>query len=166
MTSAAPALRPYLAADAPALAEIFQASVEALTGEDYDEAQQAAWAAAADDVPAFAARLAGQLTIVAVRDGGPVGFASLKGAATIDMIYVDPAAVGQGIGTLLCSALEKLAASRGATKLSADVSDTAEPFFRARGYAPQRRNTVPVGGEWLANTTMEKRLASAQENPR
>ena len=45
MTAAAPAaLRPYLPRDAPALAEIFQASVEELTGEDYSEAQQAAWA--------------------------------------------------------------------------------------------------------------------------
>ena len=166
MTSAAAALRPYLAADAPVLAEIFQSSVEELTGEDYDEAQQAAWAGAADDLAAFAARLAGQLTLVAVRGGNPVGFASLKGTDEIDMLYVDPAAAGQGIGTLLSSALERLAASRGATRLVADVSDTAEPFFRARGYLPQRRNTVPLGGEWLANTTMEKRLAPVQETRR
>ena len=38
-----PALRPFLAADAPVLAEIFRASIEELTGEDYSAAQQAAW---------------------------------------------------------------------------------------------------------------------------
>jgi putative acetyltransferase len=44
-----------------------------------------------------------------------------------------------------------------------DASDTAEPFFRKRGFQPQRRNTVPLAGEWLANTTMDKRLAPAGE---
>ena len=39
-----PALRPFLPSDAPVLAEIFQASVEELTEDDYSEAQAAAWA--------------------------------------------------------------------------------------------------------------------------
>ena len=43
------ALRPFLPADAPLLAEIFRASIEELTADDYSEAQQEAWAAAADD---------------------------------------------------------------------------------------------------------------------
>ena len=51
MARAAPdfALRPFLPADAPLLAEIFRASIEELTEDDYSEAQQEAWAAAADD---------------------------------------------------------------------------------------------------------------------
>ena len=40
-----PALRPYLAADTPLLAAIFVAAIEELTGDDYNEAQQEAWAA-------------------------------------------------------------------------------------------------------------------------
>ena len=35
-----PALRPYLASDAPMLATIFVAAIEELTGDDYSEAQQ------------------------------------------------------------------------------------------------------------------------------
>ena len=41
-----PALRPFLAEDTPVLAAIFIASIEGLTGDDYSEAQQEAWAAA------------------------------------------------------------------------------------------------------------------------
>ena len=37
------AMRPFLAADTPLLAEIFRASIEELTGDDYSEAQQEAW---------------------------------------------------------------------------------------------------------------------------
>ncbi len=43
------ALRPMLPTDAPFLAEIFRASIEDLTADDYSAAQQEAWAAAADD---------------------------------------------------------------------------------------------------------------------
>jgi putative acetyltransferase len=59
---------------------------------------------------------------------------------------------------MLIDALEKLAASRGAARLTADVSDSAQDFFRRRGFLATQRNTVELGGEWLANTTMEKRL--------
>jgi putative acetyltransferase len=151
-------LRPYLAADAPLLAEIFRASVEELTGDDYDPGQQAAWAATADDESAFAARLAGALTLVATMQGAPVGFASLAGAEQIDMLYVHPAAARQGVAAALVDALEKLAAGRGAKRLTADASDTAVGFFEHRGYVPLQRNTVHRNGEWLANTTVEKKL--------
>jgi len=157
-----PALRPFLPADAPVLAEIFQASVEELTGEDYSEAQQAAWASLADDVEEFGARLAEGLTLVATIGGSTVGFGSLKGSDHIDLLYVHPAAAGQGVGTLLVEALEKLAGARGAKRLTADVSDTARGFFETRGYEAQRRNTLSIGDEWLGNTTMEKRLAPAE----
>jgi putative acetyltransferase len=163
---ARPALRPFLPADTPVLAEIFQASVEELTGDDYSEAQRAAWAAEADDLPAFGARLSQNLTLVATMGGAPVGFASLKGTDRIEMLYVHPDAAGRGVGTLLYDALEKLAGARKATRLVADVSDSAEDFFRRRGFVPQRRNSVPLGDEWLATTTMEKRLASNDEGRR
>ena len=154
------ALRPYLPADAPVLAEIFRASIEELTAEDYDAAQQDAWAAAADDEEAFAQKLAGELTLVATLAGSAVGFASLEDNARIDMLYVHPAAAGHGIGTMLVDALEKLAAARGVTRLSVDASDTARRFFEKRGYVAQQRNTVSRGGEWLANTTMTKDLGT------
>ncbi len=155
-----PGLRPFLPADAPVLAEIFQASIEELTEDDYSEAQRAAWASQADDEAAFSARLAANLTLVATLEGTPVGFLSLKGADQIEMLYVHPGAVGNGVATLLYEAIEKLARARGAKRLVADVSDTAEEFFRRRDFQPQRRNSTPVGDEWLATTTMEKRLAA------
>jgi putative acetyltransferase len=150
------ALRPFLIEDTPLLAEIFRASIDELAADDYGEGARQAWAAAADDQEAFAKRLRDQLTLVATMNGSPVGFASLANNETIDLIYVHPAAAGQGAGTMLVDALEKLSVARGAKRLTADVSDTAEDFFRKRGFVPRQRNTVLRGGEWLANTTMDK----------
>jgi putative acetyltransferase len=155
-----PALRPYLAADAPMLAVIFTAAVQELTGDDYSEAQQEAWASAADDEAALGKKLAGQLTLIATLQNSPVGFASLKGADEIDMLYVHPSVAGQGVASMLCDALEKLAGGRGAKKLTVDASDNASEFFRKRGYVATQRNSVTVQGEWLANTTMQKTLDS------
>ena len=67
-------------------------------------------------------------------NGSPVGFASLANNETIDLLYVHPAAAGQGAGTMLVDALEKLGAARGAKRLTADVSDTAQDFFKKRGF--------------------------------
>jgi putative acetyltransferase len=154
-----PALRPFLATDTPVLAAIFASAIEELTGEDYNEAQQQAWASAADDEEKFGKRLASELTLIATLQNSPVGFAALKGADHIDMLYVHPSAVGQGVASMLIEALEKLAGGRGAKSLTVDASDNAEGFFLKRGYVGKQRNTVTVNGEWLANTTMQKTLA-------
>jgi putative acetyltransferase len=156
------ALRPYLPADLTVVAEIFCASIEELTGDDYSAAQQEAWVSAVDDEEAFAERLASGLTLVATMNGAPVGFASLEEPDHLDLLYVHPTVAGQGVGTMLVEALEKLAAARGASRLTADVSDSALDFFSRRGFKAQQRNTVERAGEWLANTTMEKKLVASQ----
>lgn len=152
------AMRPMLPTDVPLLAEIFRAAIEELAADDYSETQQEAWASIADNEEAFGVKLARELTLVATYGGAAVGFASLADNRRIDMLYVHPAAAGQGAGAILCDALEKLAGARGAKEITVDASDAARGFFEKRGYSAQSRNTVSLGGEWLANTTMTKLL--------
>lgn len=154
-----PGLRPFLPDDVPMLAAIFAASIQELTGDDYSEAQQEAWMAAAE-TEEFGKRLAADLTLIATLDGSPVGFASLRGTDHIRMLYVHPAVGRRGIATMLVDALEKLAGGRGAAALTVDASDTAQNFFAKRGYTAQQRNSVTINDEWLANTTMKKTLGA------
>ncbi len=156
----AAALRPALPGDLPVLAAIAEAAILELTGEDYDSDQQEAWAAAASDVEALAARLKDQLTLIATRDGEPVGFIALADNKLIDMLYVRPDVAGEGVGALLYDAIERLAGARGAKSLTVEASDTALDFFGKRGFTPKQRNTLSLGGVWLANTTMEKPLGA------
>jgi putative acetyltransferase len=151
-------LRPFLPADTPMLAVIFVAAIQELTGDDYGEAQQEAWAAVAEDEVEFGRKLASELTLIATVQNAPVGFAAMKDNNHIDMLYVHPSVAGQGVGAMLCDALEKLASARGTKALSVDASDNASEFFRKRGYVARQRNSVTVNGEWLANTTMQKAL--------
>jgi putative acetyltransferase len=161
-------LRPFLPGDTMALRELFAQSIEELTQDDYDEDQRIAWASAAEDAEAFSARLAQSLTLVVQLDGEYLGFASLKDNKTIDMLYVHPYYAGEGVGTALVTALEKIASARGAETLSADASDTAQEFFVRRGFEAMQRNSIPIDDQWLSNTTMTKRLkpaASSTEAP-
>jgi putative acetyltransferase len=156
-------LRPYLQSDAERCAEIFRASIEELASEDYSPDQCAAWAVGADELAGFAKRLAGALTLVALVEGQPAGFASLKGADALDMVYVDPPYARRGVGTALLDALVKLATARGAKIVTSDVSDTARPLFERLGFRAQRRNLVQLDQEWLANTTMTRNVAPQGE---
>ena len=101
------ALRPFLPADVPMLAEIFRASIEELTADDYSESQREAWAAMAEDEAAFGARLAKALTSapwMARRSASPRS----RVLKRVAMLYVHPAAAGHGVGSMLIDALEKL----------------------------------------------------------
>jgi putative acetyltransferase len=152
------ALRPYLPTDVPVLAEIFRASVEELTEDDYNPAQQEAWASTADDIETFAERLTKHLALIATMEGSPVGFISLDTPTEIGLFYVHPAVAGHGAGSMLYDAVEKISASRGTAHLTVDASDTAREFFAHRGFSAEQRNSVSVGNEWLSNTTMKKKL--------
>lgn len=154
-------LRPYVPADLMPLRELFAQAVEELTQDDYDEEKRLAWISTVEDAPAFGKRLATMLTLVVQVKGEYAGFAALRDNSHIDMLFVHPYFVGQGIGTTLADALERIAAARGTEAVTVDASETAEPFFEERGYVPFRRNSVPIDDQWLANTTMRKALVPA-----
>ena len=157
-------LRPYVAGDARRCADIFRSSIEELAAEEYDADQREAWASVAGDDD-FAARLADGLTLIAVIDGAAAGFASLEGGDVIGMLYVDPEFAGRGAGRALIDALTKLAAARGAKRLTAEASEGAKPLFERLGFTAERRNLVRVSDEWLANTTMAKSLSAEPAPP-
>lgn len=153
-------LRPMLPRDVDELRELFVQSIDVLTQDDYDEDQRLAWAGCAGDKDAFAKRLMTATTLVVERDGALLGFASLKGNAEIDMLYVHPYAVGEGVATTLVKALETLARGRGTETITVDSSETAVEFFETRGYTGLRRNSVNIDDQWLTNTTMTKPLVT------
>lgn len=160
MTPAYP-LRPFMPADTIALRELFAQSIEELTQDDYNEEQRVAWASAAEDAQAFAARLGAMVTLIVNVEGEYYGFGALKDNSRLDMLYVHPYHAREGVGTALADALERLALARGAEVITVEASETAEPFFEGRGYIAVQRNSVPIDDVWLTNTTMTKALKTS-----
>ena len=127
----APAIRRAFPTDAAALSDL---AVRAKGHWGYDATFMAACRAeltlCADDlvsVPTF------------VYDGsdGPVGFYRLlvlgNGVADLDALFVDPAAIGGGVGKLLWAHAVAQAAALGCTELTVQSDPYAEGFYRAMG---------------------------------
>ena len=79
-------------------------------------------------------RLKSKNPYVAVIDQKIVGFAELEADGHIDYFYCHQAYQAQGIGTALLKTLESEARKKELGSLYAEVSVTAYPFFRAKGF--------------------------------
>ncbi|ONK11033.1 GNAT family N-acetyltransferase [Streptomyces sp. MP131-18] len=82
-------------------------------------------------------------TTVAEREGRAIGFATLDGEppeGELGMLFVDPLAIGQGVGRLLFNHTLDAARGLGFTRLTLSADPNAEPFYRLMG-------AVRVGSE-------------------
>ncbi|WP_109479487.1 GNAT family N-acetyltransferase [Paraburkholderia sp. C35] len=157
--SASFVIRPFQDADAVPLATLFRDAVRAAAG--YDTSARTAWAAAADDADAFGARLARGVTLVAMRGDLPAGFGQLHPTHHIEMLYVGPAFMGQGLAAVLLARLEAQARAAGALELTADVSISARRAFERAGFAVEMEESVTRNGVSLRRFRMTKPLAAA-----
>jgi GNAT superfamily N-acetyltransferase len=99
--------------------------------------------------------------MVADRDGHVLGFTTLEGApptGVLGMMFVDPRAIGQGIGRLLFE--HTIAAGRdlGFTQLTIDADPNAEPFYSAMGAV--RVGNVPSGS--IAGRVLPQMVVTVQ----
>jgi GNAT superfamily N-acetyltransferase len=78
----------------------------------------------------------GRTLVAADGDGTPLGFALLAGDAPVGelaMLFVEPSAIGQGIGGRLYRELLTLAREAGFTHLTIDADPQAADFYAAQG---------------------------------
>lgn len=158
-------LRPFRAADASLLADLYARSVRHFGPRGYTPAQVAAWAETAD-AGALAARLGdGRWTAVAVdANNAPLGFVDLAVQADdsrhghIDLLYIAPEAAGTGLGTQLLAAVTAQARQVGLTQLSVHASELARPLFLRHGFRELRRNDLRLGEVAIHNYRLEKTL--------
>ena len=158
------ALRPLLPADVPLLREIFRDSIEELTGDDYTEAQQEAWASAADDEAAFGKKLAG--AIDAGRHHGRLAGRLCLARRQGQDRHALRASGGGGAGHRRHA--DRRAGEARRRPRRGQAHRRCQRHARAassRSAAMSRSSATPctVGDEWLANTTLSKQLAAKRE---
>lgn len=88
------------------------------------------------------AELADRRTAVAEREGAVVGFTTVEGEpphGVLGMMFVDPEAIGQGIGRLLFAHAVRTARTSGFSQLTIDADPNAERFYEAMGAIPVGR---------------------------
>lgn len=151
--------------DEAALRALFHASVHGLAGDHYTPEQLAAWAPPDYDAEQWAAYIRANQPFVAEAEGGVIaGYTDLQPSGLIDHFFVAPAFSGQGVARALMAHVHAQAVQRGITRLWADVSLRAEPFFAANGFVVGQRQQVERRGVVLCNARMAKTLAMAESS--
>lgn len=121
------------------------------------------WAPHDKDMEEWATRIAQQNPFVAIVDTIPVGMAELEATGFIDYFYVHPAFQGIGVGKALLAAIEDEAGRLGLSRIYADVSVTAEPFFSSRGFTVIELRSNTILGHSAPNFAMRKDINSEQD---
>lgn len=152
-------IRPYLEADAEALAAVFERAIRTIGARDYSQNQIEAWIGREPRAELFRVRMAdGRRCWVADHDGQVVAFVDLESDGHIDFLFADPSVAGQGVAARLLDELEAAARQAGLTRLYVEASEAARRFFLRRGYAVQARRDFEIGGVAIHNYAMERRL--------
>lgn len=149
-------------ADLTAAIALFRSAVHEGAAHAYRPRQLQAWAPAAIDREAWAARIGRNRGWVVMTGEAMAGFAELAGVGHLDMLYVDPSHHRLGVASRLLARAEAAARELGAARLDTYASIAARPFFAARGFTVLERRTVRRAGQELDNLHMEKILAGRE----
>jgi putative acetyltransferase len=153
------AIRPYRQADAAETLAIFLAAITKTASADYSPEQIQAWARPEDrELPAWHSAMQGRNSYVATVDDALVGFSDVDAHCYIDMLFVAPNYLRQGVARQLIGHLEAHARHQRLTELTADVSITARPFFERHGFTVEAEQHPVTVGVQLTNYRMSKQL--------
>lgn len=87
-----------------------------------------------------------------------IGFTELESDGHIDRFYVSADHQGVGVGKALLAAIVAEARRTDVSRLYAEASITARPFFASQGFAVVAEQTVLARGVEFVNFRMERRL--------
>src|SRR5215213_5149676 len=139
-------IRDYRTADTQQIMDLFYETVHEINIQDYSKEQVNAWAPKEMNYAEWKERLSSRITQVAEEDGTIIGFAELEADGHIGCFYCRKGFIGSGVGALLFRAVEARARNLGALRLSAEVSITALPFFKKRGFRVIKEQEVVARG--------------------
>ncbi len=146
--------------DLPAMLQLFTATIDEVCKKDYDLQQLEAWKSGAENEERWMKVIKDQYVVVAVTETKIAGFCTLDQGNYIDLLFVHKDCQHRGIATLLYRHIEKEALLNNEKKITADVSKTARPFFKKRGFHVVQEQTVHVKGIAMTNYKMVKNLIS------
>ena len=153
-------IRPFRVGDAPALADLFHASVREVGSRDYSPEQVRAWS----PVPPNPARYVehasdGRTLLVAVnREDQPIAYGDLETDGHIDHLYCRPDCVGRGVASALYDCLERAAIEQRIALLIVEASEAARGLFERKGFTVEERREFPMNGVLIHNYRMTKQL--------
>ena len=153
-------IRPFRDEDAPALAELFYASVREAGLRHYSRRQTVAWGSVAPSAQNYLARARdGRLVLVAEDEAGaPAAYGDLAQDGHIDHLFCRPDATGTGLPEAIVARLEVAAVGRGMPLIHVHASEAAKGLFLRRGYTLKGRREFTLRAIPIHNYRLEKVL--------
>ncbi len=129
-------IRAYAPADLAVLRSIYAESIRYLGESAYSEEQVAAWSSLSEDAEPFTKWIEDVSTFVAVGDDGAcIGFGGLEPGGRISSLFVAPAHMRTGVGSMLVQRLMAEAKSVGVVGVTTQASEFSKPLFEKFGFS-------------------------------
>ncbi|RNL86346.1 GNAT family N-acetyltransferase [Sinomicrobium pectinilyticum] len=151
-------IRPGKPEDLPELQQLFRNTILSVCRTDYTAEQTRAWASGIENESRWQNVMGGQFVVIAEEKEKITGFCTLLNYNHIDLLFVHHRYQRQGIARKLYGMAEKEAINNGQTRLTANVSKTAKPFFEQCGFRTVKEQVIFVKGTELTNYVMTKTL--------
>ena len=146
--------------DIPDIARLFYDTIHRVNSNDYTREQIDAWAPAVPEVSFWKERAKRYRVYVAEEDDRIVGFTELESTGHIDCFFVHHEWQRRGVGSRLLERVVATARRERIPRLFAEVSITAAPFFRNRGFVVVRENEATRRNVKLKQFAMERWLTA------
>ena len=150
--------------DIPAISALYFNTVHNVNSRDYTPDQINAWAPEVYPESFWKERFAIYQVFVAQCKQDIVGFTELGKTGHIECFYVHHQWQGHGVGSKLMAHIEAEADRQNISRLSADVSVTARPFFERKGFTVVKAQQKKYRGQIFQQYRMEKGLTSVKAN--
>lgn len=142
--------------DTDQIRQLFYDTINNINIRDYDSEQIKLWSSGQLKIDKWKKNISEQYFIVSESDGILTGFASITEKGYLDFMYVHKDHQGKGIATKLLAELEKFAGSLELKKIWAQVSITARPFFRSKGFEITKEFITRIEDVEFADAIMTK----------
>ena len=151
-------VRTHRNGDIPGISRLYYDTIHLINSHDYTREQIDAWAPAIPEVSFWKERFKKYHVYVAEEDERIVGFTELDAAGHIDCFFVHHEWQRRGVGARLMERVVATAGREQMPRLFAEVSITAVPFFRDRGFFVARENEATRRNVKLKQFVMERWL--------
>ena len=142
--------------DTDQIRQLFYDTINNINILDYDSEQIKLWSSGHLKIDKWKKNITEQYFIVSESDGIITGFASITEKGYLDFMYVHKDHQGKGIATKLLAELEKFAGSLELKEIWAQVSITARPFFRSKGFEITKEFITRIEDVEFADAIMTK----------
>ena len=149
-------IRNYRAGDEVSLRAIFHHTIHRVNIQDYTAEQVKAWAAGELDETMWREKLEEMKPYVVDLEGKLIGYADLQADGYIDHFFCHHDWQRRGVGSLLMQKIHDEANKHDIRRLYSNVSITAKPFFKAKGFEVVKEQFVSIRGQVLKNFRMQK----------